>query len=752
MMTDMSQIQYQPFGDPNIDSFLAIWGLDSKCKEVLESLDTQTQQRVMSGFQPTNMDRANQMFMGFVQSVSGKSGGAPSAQQAFSSGPPVITGNAETDGFVQRWGLDGKSQEVLLGLDPVMQHRVMSEFSPTNMSRANQMFMGFVKSVAGMGGPMGASTALQTPSVTGNPQIDGFVAQWGLDGKAQDLLCSLDPGIQQRVMGDFKPTNISRANQMFMGFVKSVTGSSEARAPRPDSFGNILAAPVSTGNPAIDGFVAQWGLDSKAQDLLCSLDPGTQQRVMSDFQPTNIARANQMFMGFVKSVAGKSGAQTIRQAFEGGVIQSPVYTGNAAIDGFVMQWGLDGKSQEVLINLDPVVQQRVISDFQPPDISRANQIFMGFVKSVINRGGGGGGAPSAQQAFGAPPMQQASGDGLSGMFTSGVSIPPPVDFDLGPTGQTGQMLTLPTGDTNVDAFVAKWGLDQQGAETLLCLDPESQQRVMSGFNPADSLRANNIFMGFVKSVVGKSGVPTPQVSFGAPTSQQAIAASTSPQGFSESRFSDSPQGFSESRFSDSPQGFGESFGEAFSTPTEQQAVGDGTGMFNASSELDATSMFNAVGDGASMMAQSAPPVGDPGTEAFVAMWGLDQKCQHVLDTLNPATQQRVMSGFQPTDLSRANQMFMGFVKSIMAKGGGMASQQYPNNFMSGGETVKPKISAFLAQWGLDFKCQEVLSNLDPETQLRVMSGFKPSDPERASRMFMGFVKSIGGRGNRYIPY
>mmetsp|Transcript_43412 Transcript_43412/g.81069 ORF Transcript_43412/g.81069 Transcript_43412/m.81069 type:complete len:307 (-) Transcript_43412:100-1020(-) len=74
-------------------------------------------------------------------------------------------------------------------------------------------------------------------------------------------------------------------------------------------------APEPEGQ-TIEGFVAQWGLDDKAQMALLGLDPQTQQRVMSAFSPTDMSRANQMFMGFVKSVAGKGrSAPTAQQAF-----------------------------------------------------------------------------------------------------------------------------------------------------------------------------------------------------------------------------------------------------------------------------------------------------------------------------------------------------------------------------------------------------------------------------------------------------
>merc|ERR1711865_162777 len=73
-------------------------------------------------------------------------------------------------------------------------------------------------------------------------------------------------------------------------------------------------AVAATGNRAIDTFVAQWGLDSMSLEALCRLEPRLQERVIADFLPPNPARANQMFMGFLKSVVGRSEEEHSRGA------------------------------------------------------------------------------------------------------------------------------------------------------------------------------------------------------------------------------------------------------------------------------------------------------------------------------------------------------------------------------------------------------------------------------------------------------
>merc|ERR1712048_92527 len=141
--------------------------------------------------------------------------------------------------------------------------------------------MGFVKSVARTAAPVAYTPVQQsvawTPSAGTNMAVQAFVAKWGLDGRTQQMLHQLDAGAQQRVMSGFAPPDVSRgASAAFMGFAKSVAGSSTP-------MGQIAQSPV-------DAFVAQWGLDAKAQGALLQLDPGTQQRVMSGFAPKDVSR------------------------------------------------------------------------------------------------------------------------------------------------------------------------------------------------------------------------------------------------------------------------------------------------------------------------------------------------------------------------------------------------------------------------------------------------------------------------------
>lgn len=262
--------------------------------------------------------------------------------------------------------------------------------------------MGFVKSIAAqaptpqfsVGGNFGAM-----PNMTGDGQVDEFVLKWGLDSKAQETLLGLDATTRARVMSSFSPTDVAKASRMFMGFVRSVAAASGGGfSPAPQgrfdvaptaqqafganhaNLGGYGTTPNMTGNHSVDTFVAKWGLDSKAQETLMSLDAGTQDRVMREFAPPDVPRASKMFMGFVKSVVSSTGGGGVSEGF----VTMASATGDPTIDQFVAQWGLDHKALEALLSLDQANMMRVMTDFQPPDPQNASRVFMGFVKSVMN--------------------------------------------------------------------------------------------------------------------------------------------------------------------------------------------------------------------------------------------------------------------------------------------------------------------------------------------------------------------------------
>lgn len=642
-------------------------------------------------------------------------------------------------------------------------------------------------------------------------EVAQFALQWDLDDRAVNLLLSVDPDIQTRVMNDFQPTDLSKgASAAIMGFVRSILSSS-GRSVRPAGPSANATDEESTG-----AFMVHWELDAKAQEALTNLDPDTRQRIMNGFTPKDVSRgASIALMGFIKSVVARQQGGAGMSAQAGGASR-PVNggkTGDPGIDQFVAQWGLDAAAQEMLCRLDWNTQQRVMQGFAPKDTSRgASPAFMGFVKSIAGKmgidlsgGGSWGGAPPARQAFG------ACGGGKGGDSWGGKGC----DYWGGKGGDSwggkggdswggkggdswggkgksrsgkgdGWSTASPTGDPVVDEFVENWGLDNQAAESLAHLDPETQARVMNGFSPKDISRGtSHAFMGFMKSVVGRSATPqgfgggkgggAPQK--GSSPSFEVVYPGGGPAGGTgehsydpaidafcnywglDSKARDAlinldtdvqlrvMSGFTPkdtSRGASVPfMGFLKSVAGAQAQPAQ---LGLSGGAIKGGGRDDSF--------GGEMSGDFGSQTGDASVDEFMAYWGLDHKAAEALARLDPEMQRRVMNGFSPKDVSRgASIAFMGFLKSVAgsaAMNQGVLQQQVSP--MAGGSTGDAQIDEFVARWGLDNAAAEALVRLDPETQQRVMNGFTPKDTARgASIVFMGFVRSVSNSA-RSRPY
>lgn len=75
-------------------------------------------------------------------------------------------------------------------------------------------------------------------------------------------------------------------------------------------------------------------------------------------------------------------------------------------------------------------------------------------------------------------------------ITAGMEAPPPSNEPI------------VTGDRQLDEFVGQWGLDGQCQKLLLCIDAETQQRLIKAFAPpAGTVSISRLFMTFAKNHV-----------------------------------------------------------------------------------------------------------------------------------------------------------------------------------------------------------------------------------------------------------
>ena len=123
---------------------------------------------------------------------------------------------------------------------------------------------------------------------------------------------------------------------------------------------NCLLDRIAAADAARNAFVAQWGLDDKAQDLLVRLDHYTQQKVMNDFSPEAFfGGVNYAFMRAVESVVDRPTRCTGSRR---------VFASDYEVDESIRWWRHDNKAANTLYLLDPATQAWVMSCFSPRDL------------------------------------------------------------------------------------------------------------------------------------------------------------------------------------------------------------------------------------------------------------------------------------------------------------------------------------------------------------------------------------------------
>jgi len=134
-----------PTGDPRVDEFVALWGLDAQAQATLMSLEPNVRLRVVTSFNPPPNTRSiPACFMRFCKIVSGAVNGGPTSMAP--SNEAVATGRPEIDDFISKWGLDLQCQKLLMSLDVETQQRLTKAFSPPEGTRKpSALFMTFAK-------------------------------------------------------------------------------------------------------------------------------------------------------------------------------------------------------------------------------------------------------------------------------------------------------------------------------------------------------------------------------------------------------------------------------------------------------------------------------------------------------------------------------------------------------------------------------------------------------------------------------
>jgi len=373
-----------------VEQFVATWGLDDNCRQILLTLSHEALQGVIADFNPPgDTQNVNARFMTFVRSRDkgggGGGGGATLVVPRLTLGGGGVKRQAveSLKSFVAKWGLDAQSEGMLRQLQPAQLVSVLTDFQPPAGTRnVNGRLNAFVKSVL-KSSPGGGASA---------DPAEAFAVTWGLDDDAYQVLNALPAGTKEAVMREFNPPpgtlNASGKLKAFIRHRAASGGEGGGDGGRGGELGGDGSRKrswptFSTGEVAT--FVEKWRLDESAEHTLMSLPEDVLADVIKEFNPPpGTWNPSGRLHSFVKARMEKS-ARMDGMAQEGAT--NPYTVGDSysalAIAGgshdeatlltvraFIEKWGLDNKSEEMLLNLSQELLATVVASFEPDAATR----------------------------------------------------------------------------------------------------------------------------------------------------------------------------------------------------------------------------------------------------------------------------------------------------------------------------------------------------------------------------------------------
>lgn len=467
--------------------------------------------------------------------------------------------------------------------------------------------------------------------------LDAFCEQWGLDASSYELLSSLAPEVQERVVVDFAPkAHTKSVDRLFQGFVRSVGGGPRVarsqetsrldqapslNAEYQEEFAEDDGAAALVDVEEVQGFLSHWELDDNCGSVLLNHSPAVQRRVIDSFAPKPGTRnPSNLFMGFLKSLG--SGVPLVGPAVHARApahVEEPSFLAED-VSNFALQWDLDDECVAALNTAPPDVVQRIMQDFSPKEGTRnIKSLFMGFLRSISVRAPAAAAGPGYAAGYAAGFGSVASKGGAKGV-AKGVAKGGGAPWGAAPAQPRISQWQRQHEIERV-GFIEHWGLDHECFQALSQLPMEAQTDTMAKFSPKAGTRdVKGLFMSFLRSM----RTPPPGVGFGSKggygKGYHVVAPVAPPNG----------KGYAQVR------------------PGIAQ-VGP---SFGIKRPLAA--------------AYAAPP--DAGADMdigeFIGTWGLDDECYEGLAAMPAEVQTDIMGKFAPKGGTRdVKSLFMGFLRS-----------------------------------------------------------------------------------------
>lgn len=637
--------------------------------------------------------------------------------------------------FCNKWGLDHRSEAAIRELSIEDQMRAFVGFDP-NLSTRNMdsKFMAWIRT-------FGSAPALQGSGGMQSGVKDGlhsrlldFAAKWNLDAQSQQFLEAFPTAVTLSVINDFAPPpmtqNVSAKLHAFARLRATEMGHRELGSlPRGGHPRQNASHAGSNGDNGDYGFNHHGA--------------GAGGAAFSAYSPGTDASRRQV------SASGNTLRQQFNDSEEAWGISASPGCHMEDVAGFCAKWGLDDTCLTSLQTLTESLRQEVMLQFAPKEGTRnPSALLLAFIRQ--RRSGHAEGTSDCVAL--APQQPQAHG----------------------------------VSDGEISAFVQRWGLDDACGALVQTLPSALQYEVMSSFAPKEGTRNPSALLhAFVRNrrQGHDPGLVAPQPLNKGYQSSPGIASTAadfeSIWQFAEywsldedaqrmlerlngdvlrnvlSHFDPPPgTGNVSAKLHAFIRGVQEKLGQraprsvdwAPSQPSRDASARLANAPWNISSggfvpapRVSTPSGYSAHATSVHVASVTSPMAVGCEIEQFIAKWGLDMQCEHVLRQLGPEHLAAVIREFAPQPGTvNINGKLHGFVRSITAS--------HANSMPASSPEPGDRVGAFLAQWGLDAAAEAAMRATSPEIQEAVMAEFSPAPGTlNASNKLCAFIRAKQSR-------
>lgn len=382
--------------------------------------------------------------------------------------------------FWDRYPMDDRATQLLLGCPAHLQQHVIDTFDPKNKQEVDysRQVTGYIRSLQTedmVGHKRGheehdreAKRSRVEVAPPSEEELGSFCDRYPMDDRALDYLVNSDPAVQRKVLSEFRPKveNEPDYSSLVTSFLKKMRGVVHSPGSSPG-----LPANHSTLGPTLARlreFKDQFPMDERAWDYLFSAPGHVQEVVVNDFKPwrPDDTDFSAPVTAFVGSVLRASGAMDS--------------ISRAKLESFREKYPMDDKAFDYICAIGFERQSEVLQNFNPrnnleTDYSRQ---ITGFLNGRARNPQGHGEEPQHDWRSHAD-TREASAPRRGSVFVNAAvtSYKRSSDSrDVYPKGDG-------KGGGRLRAFRARYPMDDRAFDYLVQSDPQVQDMFLAEFQP-----------------------------------------------------------------------------------------------------------------------------------------------------------------------------------------------------------------------------------------------------------------------------